>query len=384
MSLGWPQALIGLAALLVPLAIHLLQRGHHDTVEIATTQFVPSDLRPQWRWNRLRERWLWLLRSLLVIAACILLTAPYKAQSPLTTNAETYTLVSPQITADVARELAGEFAGNETELRWLAPGLPLLETTRPVWHSERLWGELWQADQELPDTIALRVIAVPLGATLGPERLSLGRAIEWIDAPAATRPVASPSELVIVHDADRAADVQQILEVTAAWRDVGLPVTVRAVAPQNAPPKANQLLWLSAQPWNTSVDMTVPGVIVTDTAPPPGDGWVLQRDSRGAPALIERSHQARIVRHFTSALRADSGRVNAPEFALALWEAVRPEPEALAGELRVDAGLSTPRLRDANAVASRRSLAPVWVFVVVLLAALERMVAGLPKRRSAS
>ena len=77
MSFGWPAALLGLVALALPLAIHLLQRGRYRRIEVATTRFLGLDDRPRWRRIEPREPWLLALRVLLVILGVLLLTEPY-------------------------------------------------------------------------------------------------------------------------------------------------------------------------------------------------------------------------------------------------------------------------------------------------------------------
>jgi hypothetical protein len=380
MSLGYPLALLGLVGLLAPLVIHLLQRGHQTTIEISTTQFVPVEQRPEWRWSRLREPLLWALRSMLVVAAVILLAEPLTRSDTQPEDTAGYTLVSTQVDADTAAALVND----TSTLLWLAPDLPSLETAPPPWRPGQLWGLLWHADQTLPADKPLRVIAPARSGEVDAVRPVLGRSIEWMDAPA-TKIRAPTLSLTVVHDEDRAANAARITLVEQAWQVAGLDVTLQQTTPANVSPQARSVVWLSSTPWSESLAMDAPGLIVTDAQQSPRTGRVLFRDGRRRPAVIESIDGARTVRQFTYKLDANSRAFNSPEFALLLAQTALPALMAPPPDLPLDAATRiAPTTQNVDTPAPTRTRAPVWINIVLLLAALERLVAALYARRAAT
>ena len=79
----YPAALIALAGLLVPLVIHLLDRGSARQLDFAPLYLLQELPRASLRRLRLRERLLWLLRSLLVATAALLLASPALRPDPV-------------------------------------------------------------------------------------------------------------------------------------------------------------------------------------------------------------------------------------------------------------------------------------------------------------
>lgn len=379
MGLAWPLALVGLLSLAIPLGIHLLQRGAHNTVEIATTRFVPEEERPQWRWTQLREPWLWLLRTLLVLAAVILLAEPYGQQSPDASDGETVTLVSPRVAADIARTLAND----QDNLRWLAPGFPDLSTQAPEWRRGQLWGNLWSADQTLPSTLQFRVIAPPQGVEIGASRPALGRAVEWIAAPVAPTDTPSATALHIVHDAKRAADAAHLYSIVDGWRRVGLPISATLTTPSAVPSQARHVIWLSDAPWSDFLSTQHSGVIVSDTAPAAMAPRVVQRNEQRKPIVFEASDGARIVRTIAFRLAKQSDEVRDPNFAVTLAQAVFPRfGEPTVDDLRIADALAAPRKHSRGVPELRRSKTSSWIPIVLVLAALERLLAGSRRRKT--
>lgn len=378
MSLGWPLALIGLLALAIPLAIHLLQRGHHATVAIATAQFVPSEYRPQWRLRRLRERWLWLLRSLLLIAAVILVAEPFTTEQAATADGPAITLVSPAVDAATARGLVP----GDADLRWLAPGFPSLDESAPDWRPRQLLGKVWHAEKMLPSNRPLRVIAPARSAELGSVRPRFARDIQWIDAADTLLAPKPAAELVIVHD--RASDSAHLELLAQAWADAGLPVDVRRLTPQQVEPLTPNLIWLSATPWRDVLALDTPGTVVIDASQPPLPGRVVQRDARGHAVLVESVDAARRVRRFDYLMRADTPETNDPTFAVVLADAALPQLAQTPPALPVSPTLLQRGALDTSQAlrAQRRPLDRTWVAIVLLLAALERAVAALPAGRA--
>ena len=77
MSIGllFPAALAALMALLLPLLIHLSRRAEQRRTEFAALRWLAAQLRPRQQ-LRFEERWLLLLRLLLLSAVVMLLARP--------------------------------------------------------------------------------------------------------------------------------------------------------------------------------------------------------------------------------------------------------------------------------------------------------------------
>ncbi|MEM9058066.1 MAG: BatA domain-containing protein, partial [Pseudomonadota bacterium] len=127
MTLAWPAALLGLLALAVPLAIHLLQQGQHRVVMLATTRFLRNSTRQRWRRIALEQPLLFALRCALVIAATLLLAEPYRDSPAAADTARPgWLLVSPSLPA-----ADGAAFADGAESRWLAAGFPTTASPAP-------------------------------------------------------------------------------------------------------------------------------------------------------------------------------------------------------------------------------------------------------------
>ncbi|MDH3945760.1 MAG: BatA domain-containing protein, partial [Chromatiales bacterium] len=179
----YPAALIALAGLLVPLVIHLLDRGSARQLDFAPLYLLQELPRASLRRLRLRERLLWLLRSLLVATAALLLASPALRPEPVA--AQAWLLVQPGLAEQVepSLERLSRQWGIEPgaiEVRWLDPELaPLSEPARQR-RAGDLWGALLAADTRLPASARLAVIADPHADDLGPVRPRLSRAVKWL------------------------------------------------------------------------------------------------------------------------------------------------------------------------------------------------------------
>lgn len=183
LTLLWPPALAALAALAVPLAIHLIRRPDRQVHDFAALRWLPVRTpRPRLRW---RAPLLLLLRLLLVAALALLLAEPVLRGGR--DAGRPWAAVAPGISAAAARAaLAGAF-----EPHWLAPGFPPLDApppAAPVTVSSLV--------RELADTRPagqpLAVLVPRQLAGLDAERITLGREIDWRVLPGRSAP-ASPA-----------------------------------------------------------------------------------------------------------------------------------------------------------------------------------------------
>ncbi|HEX6135482.1 MAG TPA: BatA and WFA domain-containing protein [Longimicrobiales bacterium] len=82
MGLLTPAFLIGLGALAVPLLIHLIRRERHDAVEFPSLMFLSRIPQPVVKRRRIRNWWLFALRSLALILLVGAFARPFVQRSP--------------------------------------------------------------------------------------------------------------------------------------------------------------------------------------------------------------------------------------------------------------------------------------------------------------
>lgn len=302
MSLGLllPIGLAALAALLLPLVLHLERRTEPQATPFAALRWLSMHVRPQRR-IRLEELWLLLLRLLLVAAVAILFARPVLFSGE---GGRPWVVVAPGV--DIA-EARAAVRDSRAEWHWLAAGFPSIETAEPA-RPQPLSSLLREIDARLPAEMALTVI-VPMQVTgLDGERPRLSRRIDWqvvegALAPAQVMRSAPAPTLVVRHVADRKPSTRYLHAAAIAWhattgsrsdqtasqpqvRPIGIAPSTRPplsdIAPstQAIPTTARWLAWLA------------PGDL-----PPAISRWI----ERGGIALIDeravlpRSVQARAV-----------------------------------------------------------------------------------------
>jgi hypothetical protein len=247
LSLLFPAGLAALAALLVPLLLHLQRQPEARPTDFAALRWLGEKLRPRQR-LQLEERLLLLLRMLLL--ACIALLF---AQPVWTARGEgrPWVLVSTQIDG---AQLKGLQAATPTALatyprdaqwHWLAPGFPAFETPAPS-ALQPTASLLREADAQLPPKAALTVLVPEQMDGLDGERPRLARAVDWRVLPgaaAAHTPALNKPGLVAIRFApEREAGVRYLRAAAQAnghALDIG-------VLEKPIPASAQALVWLSA------------------------------------------------------------------------------------------------------------------------------------------
>lgn len=240
-----PLGLAALAALVVPLLVHLRRRTEEVPLDFAALRWLDPRPRPR---RRLRfDEWLLLaLRLLLVALLALLLARP----AVLGWDDEAArVLVAPGVDPAAAQQAAGP----EAELRWIAPGFPVVgEGASPP--PAGVSSLIRQFDAELPQGAPLTILVPPVLAGVDAAPLRLTRETTWriVDgSETAAKPVAPSSPaLAVRHAQDQADAVRYFRAAAAAWSDKP---RVDSGTDLALPPRGSVLVWLGPGPVPASV-----------------------------------------------------------------------------------------------------------------------------------
>lgn len=382
MSITWaaPLALAALAAVLVPIAIHLLRRAEHRTTPFAALRYLRATGLPRRR-LRIAEPALLALRCALVAAAALLLAQPL-LERPGARARHVVAIVPPATTAAARTRIA--FSGT-TEARWLAPGFPPASEAVPS-GTQPTASLLRELDYSLPAGSRLDVVLPEIVAGLDAERPRLSRAIGWHVVPAlvsrAAEPAAPRRRRLVLDMAPDSPARGHLAAAVAGWRARGDEAELVEHAPSQALPLDATLVRLGA-PLDGNLRRWVETGGTALVAPDPDPvGRVIARRADGTPLVRER--------------RAGRGRIVAlsvpfePAALPALLDADFPERLAR----WIDGDSPAPDVARADASRPGRGgiapkppaepLARVLALLVAALFAIERAWAsGLRRRRLA-
>ncbi|NCP13861.1 MAG: hypothetical protein GW858_06805 [Sphingomonadales bacterium] len=230
-----PLGLAALAALIVPLLIHLRRRTEEVPVDFAALRWLNALPRPRSKlcWNELV---LLALRLLLIALLSLLLARP----AVLGWHDEgAVVLVAPGVDPVAARATAEP----DADLRWIAPSFPSLDTPGPA--PSPLSSLIRQFDAELAPNARLTILVPPLLNGVDAEPLRLTRRVTWrivdgverMDDPAATEGPA----LAVRYAAGSDGPVRYFRAAARAWRD---PPRFEAGTLSELPPRDHVLIWL--------------------------------------------------------------------------------------------------------------------------------------------
>jgi hypothetical protein len=303
-----PVGLWALAALSLPLALHLWRRPPR-TVRLGSLRYLERLIRHRPRDLRWRERLLLAVRLLLLALLALMLTRPHW-RPPAFDRPQHWALIDPNAAPQgdsLARLRALQAAGYETHS--LAAGFPQRKAgsrdaagPRPA---PDLWSLLREADAGLPKGSALAVFTSGRLASLRGDRPALSRCrVEWVVTPdraaaapgPAPKPPAAPLNVVILHEAGRTDDARYLEAAVRAVAQVSgreMSVTVKdAGTPDAAVVHADWAFWLGNQPPPESLGVGVAN-LVTDAeddnaAQSVAAGWIVpQPGTPGAEAVTD-------------------------------------------------------------------------------------------------
>lgn len=375
-----PLGLFALAALAVPLLIHLVRRLQLVDTEFAALRWISPRAQPRRR-VRFERPWLLLIR-LALLALLALLLARLVSLTPSADVRADWIVVAPGADLGTARARAG--AGGEWH--WLAPGFPRIGVVEtPV--STPTTSLLRELDARLPADATLRVVVPETLGGLDGERARVSHALDWIVVPGSspTAPDAAREAVVLhVRYADNEASALVYLRAAvAAWnvREPDRYMLDTQPTTVALPDDAHWLVWLAPNFPSTLTSWLQRGGValathrVAEDAAPPlwrgNDGSVLARtQSMGegrvialprmfAPADLPLLLDATFPGELLAALRGEQFE---PDRAFAA--SVEPDRSG-------DAASATSQYADGGAI----SLDAWPALAIAALFALERLVA---------
>lgn len=248
-----PLGLAALAALALPLLIHLLRKPEDRVVLFAAWRYLAEPARPRER-LQLRHWLLLALRLLLIAVLALLLSQSVWRHDEEAANA--MTVFWP------GAESAAALATPDHPVRQLSANAPA--------------SELRQIDAELPAGATLSVIVPEVVGGLDGERLRLSREVQWKTVPGSGVAASDVPALKvgIRNDGGNAAEAATVQALLQAWQSQGRAIEIDS-ATQDAPllPDTGLLFWLGGK---TTADV---------------DRWI----ARGGRALISGQSDAAVA-----------------------------------------------------------------------------------------
>ncbi|WP_379922488.1 BatA domain-containing protein [Erythrobacter sp. R86502] len=332
-----PFGLAALAALIVPLLIHLHRRTEEVPVDFAALRWLSARPRPRSK-LRFDELLLLALRLLLIALLALLLARPALMGQA---DDSAVVLVAPEIAPAAARAAKSP----DADMRWIAPGFPSIDTAPPAAHTVQFSSLLRQFDSELAPDRSLTVLVPPVLSGVDADRLTLTRKVSWqvIERPSRDDMPTVPDlrAIAIRYANDGAGAVRYFRAAASAWSENP---RFDARMDDTLPPRDHVLVWLvpgrvpaSVMDWVGVGGTALLGVSATvampDTAAPvwrdavgepiveggPSGAGRLLRFTRplspsAMPALVDADFAARLRDLVSPAVRPP-GRVMAAAFA---------------------------------------------------------------------
>ncbi len=378
MSLLFPLGLLALAAWLVPLLVHLARRQQHAPLDFAALRWLHTAMKPR-RQVRLDE-WPLLLVRLLLLALLALLLARPMLGAPAA-DRRGWHVVAPGLDAAALR-----VQHPDSHWHWLARGFPSLDAPMPA-PDQPLASLLRELDQQLPAGTPLSVhVPDPLPGLDG-QRLQLSRAVDWQPiavAPAPPAAAAPPPRLQPAGTASAtgAAWLPLLVALQRAWTDSAL-LPVQPDAPLPADGAIG--VWLAdGQPPAAWQQWVHDGgrVLMVGSTREGSEAWRnLLEDAQGQPLLQSRAEGRgqwlRLAGHPTPGRQSALHEADVPLKVLQALQPAVPASVASALDQHPDVGAPAPR-------PAPRDPTPWLVLAIVLVFALERLLASRPRPRTTS
>lgn len=378
LSLLFPLGLAALAAVLLPLLIHLARREESRLTEFAALRWLRARPKPR---RRVRfDEWPLLLVRLLLLALIALLMAGLAWQAR--DDARPRVLVSPGVDAAALRAL--KLAG-DARVQWLAGGFPALEAPVPA-QPQPVASLLREFDAQLPPAAPLRIIVPADWGAVDAQRPLLSRPVTWtvIDGHSPGPPAAgrAPLQLAAVGVGEGTAAWRTLRALNAAWSSRTATLAVADIASSHPPRPGTLVAWGStAVPSTAWLDWVRDGGQLLLVSPirwpidsPPAAEW---RDTRGEVLLSSAAlGRGRLWRWSGSLDPATTPRLLDPAFPADLARHLRPTPSPA----RAAAADFAPLVRVRQWPRPPAGLVPGAALLIALVFALERWMATSPRR----
>lgn len=391
MSIGLllPSALLALAALLVPLLVHLVRQSEHKRIQFAALRWLVARAQPQRR-PRFNEWLLLLLRLLLLALLALWLAQPVLHGQP---DTRPWLVVHPSL----ALARVPPASARDEQRRWLTSGFPPVTQPAPAATSS-IASLLRELDATLPAGVALRVVVPEQFDATDAERAVLGRAIEWtpVAGTSAFNPAipATPIHAAAYFDATHRGALPYFRAAAKAWNsDTARSPAANVLREINGPDalrsEDTQLLWLAStvapkklRPWVRNGGV----ILLAQDSPDPDRDWtdaaVAWRGSDGTPlALRKADGKGAWVRMLVPLDPQSAPALLEPTFPDALQALL--EPAALIA-MRAWAEAYEPVHADIAAPQQPpRPLGTLLALLIALLFGIERWLATAPRRSMA-
>lgn len=371
-----PAALAALAALLLPLLIHLARRSEQRPTDFAALRWLRQKPKPR---HRVRfDEWPLLIARLLLLA----LLALWLAKPVLFGSASEapWVAVMPGIDAAQARTSIDD---DQARLHWLAPGFPDLDRSALTSGAPAFASLLRQLDSELPAAVKLSVLVPEQLQGADAQRPQLSRTVEWKVLPGAMparKPVATGAPMLTVRYAqDREDGLRYLRAAASAWQPAATaPAFSAAPVSEAIPAEARYLVWLAPGPLPAAVGDWIrkggTALLAADAEYKfPAPAIVYWRDEVGAP-LVEGAAlgRGRVLR-FTRAFAPETmPQLLQPDFPRNLRNVLAtPAPEPA----RVLAQGYAPVTGGAAYAQAPRDLQPWLALLIAVLLMVERWLA---------
>lgn len=375
-ALLFPIALAALAALLLPLLIHLARRSEQRPTDFAALRWLRQKPKPR---HRVRfDEWPLLIARLLLIA----LLAAWLAKPVLFGSASDapWVAVMPGMDAAQARAAIDD---DKARLHWLAPGFPALDQPSPSAASLPFASLLRQLDSELPAAVKLGVLVPEQLQGADAQRPQLSRTVEWNVLPGtmpAPRPAAVGAPALTVRYAQgREEGLRYLRAAASAWQPSATAAAFTAApADQSLPAGSRYLVWLAPGPVPAAVDDWIrqggTALLAMDAEYKlPASTTVYWRDELGAPlvegAALGRGRVLRFTRAFVPATMPQLLQPDFPRNLRNLFAAPAPAPT------RVLAQDYAPTPGGAGYAQAPRDLQPWLALLIAMLLLIERWLA---------
>jgi aerotolerance regulator-like protein len=373
-----PLGLAALAALVVPIVIHLVRRLELRTTEFAALRWISERIRPRRR-LRFERPWLLLLRLALLALLAVLLARPVLMQPP--GAATSRVLVAPG--SDLAAARAAVATGN-ADWRWLAPGFPAIETPAPT-TGVPVASLLREADAALPSGATLAVVVPEQLSGLDGERPVLAHTVDWHVVPGrmASNDTAAPNgkvDVAVRYAPSAEASLKYLEAAIAALNATGTRTYALDSQAQGAaiPESTHALVWLGAEPTPAVTAWIEAGGTAIVDHQSRATGAPAWRDADGnVIARLAPSGRGRIVALASTFSPHDLPALLDADFPARLRDLLEGAPSL---PTRAPAEALQPRAGAADAAiaatpASTKPLDPWLALAIALLVLVERIVA---------